>query len=103
MHVCDESGRRRRWRCGGLRRRDRKSTRLNSSHQIISYAVFCLKKKKKGSNVGTILFYKVAMSPFVALFYDVKTSSSFSQDRRRNAIPTAICYFAPRGCICVMV
>src|SRR5258708_24577140 len=26
-------------------RRDRKSTRLNSSHQIISYAVFCLKKK----------------------------------------------------------
>src|SRR5258708_18218068 len=28
-------------------KRDRKSTRLNSSHQIISYAVFCLKKKKK--------------------------------------------------------
>src|SRR5438034_5332808 len=36
---------------GGLRlcgeRRDRKSTRLNSSHTVISYAVFCLKKKKK--------------------------------------------------------
>src|SRR5438552_18542878 len=31
-------------------RRDRKSTRLNSSHQIISYAVFCLKKKKKKQN-----------------------------------------------------
>src|SRR5256885_11479821 len=29
------------------RRRDRKSTRLNSSHLVISYAVFCLKKKKK--------------------------------------------------------
>src|SRR2546430_8919933 len=29
-----------------LRRRDRKSTRLNSSHSQISYAVFCLKKKK---------------------------------------------------------
>src|SRR5947208_12799567 len=29
------------------RAQDRKSTRLNSSHQIISYAVFCLKKKKK--------------------------------------------------------
>src|SRR5947208_10576764 len=28
-----------------LAREDRKSTRLNSSHQIISYAVFCLKKK----------------------------------------------------------
>src|SRR5437899_3991421 len=31
----------------GNRRRDRKSTRLNSSHLGISYAVFCLKKKKK--------------------------------------------------------
>src|SRR5258708_23215541 len=30
-----------------IRQRDRKSTRLNSSHQIISYAVFCLKKKKQ--------------------------------------------------------
>src|SRR5258708_11834930 len=29
-----------------IRQLDRKSTRLNSSHQIISYAVFCLKKKK---------------------------------------------------------
>src|SRR5438477_9083002 len=29
------------------RRKDRKSTRLNSSHMSISYAVFCLKKKKK--------------------------------------------------------
>src|SRR5438132_10466027 len=28
-------------------RRDRKSTRLNSSHTVISYAVFCLKKKKQ--------------------------------------------------------
>src|SRR5258708_27595595 len=34
----DESGKK-------TRGRDRKSTRLNSSHQIISYAVFCLKKK----------------------------------------------------------
>src|SRR2546429_7005696 len=30
-----------------LREQDRKSTRLNSSHGYISYAVFCLKKKKK--------------------------------------------------------
>src|SRR2546426_12461491 len=29
-----------------VRERDRKSTRLNSSHLVISYAVFCLKKKK---------------------------------------------------------
>src|SRR3989442_10189537 len=39
-------------RSGGVarrshRQRDRKSTRLNSSHVRISYAVFCLKKKKK--------------------------------------------------------
>src|SRR5256885_11706250 len=32
---------------GYFQRRDRKSTRLNSSHLVISYAVFCLKKKKK--------------------------------------------------------
>src|SRR5688500_19216825 len=32
---------------------DRKSTRLNSSHLVISYAVFCLKKKKKRHNVKT--------------------------------------------------
>src|SRR5256885_6476214 len=31
--------------CVGAPRRDRKSTRLNSSHLVISYAVFCLKKK----------------------------------------------------------
>src|SRR5258708_31561806 len=33
-------------RCHTATLEDRKSTRLNSSHQIISYAVFCLKKKK---------------------------------------------------------
>src|SRR2546430_8431536 len=32
--------------------RDRKSTRLNSSHSQISYAVFCLKKKKIESSLG---------------------------------------------------
>src|SRR3712207_7381207 len=37
---------------GARRRRDRKSTRLNSSHANISYAVFCLKKKK-----NTLLAY----------------------------------------------
>src|SRR5258708_28945774 len=41
-----------------VRRLDRKSTRLNSSHQIISYAVFCLKKK---NNNGTIFAYERAM------------------------------------------
>src|ERR1022692_1339449 len=36
-----------------LFRSDRKSTRLNSSHLVISYAVFCLKKKKKKNNNKT--------------------------------------------------
>src|SRR2546427_10828778 len=35
------------------RHRDRKSTRLNSSHSQISYAVFCLKKKKNGRSIHT--------------------------------------------------
>src|SRR5256885_12542596 len=43
----DQPDRRDRERLPHARRRDRKSTRLNSSHLVISYAVFCLKKKKK--------------------------------------------------------
>src|SRR5258708_9059455 len=39
--------------------RDRKSTRLNSSHQIISYAVFCLKKKKKNTKIRSMLHLTV--------------------------------------------
>src|SRR3712207_8356576 len=38
-------------RRGAGRARDRKSTRLNSSHANISYAVFCLKKKKKRTHL----------------------------------------------------
>src|SRR5690242_21577948 len=36
---------------GDVKARDRKSTRLNSSHMSISYAVFCLKKKKKKTHI----------------------------------------------------
>src|SRR5258707_4827240 len=39
------------------RQRDRKSTRLNSSHANISYAVFCLKKKKKKQIMSLISIY----------------------------------------------
>src|SRR2546427_5630927 len=42
---------------------DRKSTRLNSSHSQISYAVFCLKKKKSG-NVD-LTFHKGLFWPFI--------------------------------------
>src|SRR5436309_11988351 len=46
-------------------RRDRKSTRLNSSHVKISYAVFCLKKKKKNADmyaIGVIRAFTVNLS-----------------------------------------
>src|SRR5256885_6862293 len=55
------AGRRGRDRAGQLcgqrlaRPADRKSTRLNSSHLVISYAVFCLKKKKVFSPEGALL------------------------------------------------
>src|SRR2546426_6413044 len=39
--------------CPASRDRDRKSTRLNSSHLVISYAVFCLKKKRHNNNCST--------------------------------------------------
>src|SRR2546430_9125051 len=39
-----------RQRSGGIQQQDRKSTRLNSSHSQISYAVFCLKKKNTHSS-----------------------------------------------------
>src|SRR2546426_4752272 len=39
---------------------DRKSTRLNSSHLVISYAVFCLKKKKKHTNTHLTLSHSTS-------------------------------------------
>src|SRR2546426_8623076 len=42
--------------------RDRKSTRLNSSHLVISYAVFCLKKKKKFLNKKPQISYNNAIT-----------------------------------------
>src|SRR5256885_12610480 len=45
---------------------DRKSTRLNSSHLVISYAVFCLKKKTKKlqlTHTGTILVVDTLLHP----------------------------------------
>src|SRR5258708_21607491 len=41
---------------------DRKSTRLNSSHQIISYAVFCLKKKKMKFKINKISLTNTIMN-----------------------------------------
>src|SRR2546430_12998681 len=48
---------------------DRKSTRLNSSHSQISYAVFCLKKKKKTTySIATLLYCLRCASCSVALY-----------------------------------
>src|SRR5256885_8699428 len=57
--------------------RDRKSTRLNSSHLVISYAVFCLKKKKKRNSHGRAI---------VALRGDVYRASAY--DRRIHVATT---------------
>src|SRR5438034_770949 len=46
-----------------LRRGDRKSTRLNSSHTVISYAVFCLKKKRQLDVRGQTALLREAFSP----------------------------------------
>src|SRR5574341_1945419 len=56
--------------CGDQRQRgadagvDRKSTRLNSSHQLISYAVFCLKKKTEADDDDDSRFAAYACSVF---------------------------------------
>src|SRR2546430_8957447 len=43
------------------KRKDRKSTRLNSSHSQISYAVFCLKKKKTSINLDFSIIHQLVV------------------------------------------
>src|SRR6516165_1423862 len=64
--------------------KDRKSTRLNSSHSQISYAVFCLKKKKKASFRGTIL----------CKLYHISVNSNNEKPTTRNEITSA-----PHTCV----
>src|SRR2546430_5102248 len=54
--------------------RDRKSTRLNSSHSQISYAVFCLKKKKKYAHKQ--IFDVVAVANMIVFPFDCGLSES---------------------------
>src|SRR5437764_9705012 len=56
--------------------RDRKSTRLNSSHRCISYAVFCLKKKKK---------HKVIPTPHGIIHHDANRTHNTRQRRSTRA------------------
>src|SRR2546430_3032807 len=55
-------------------RQDRKSTRLNSSHSQISYAVFCLKKKKKNASSIAKVLLKEGFT-LVAYVLDIEASA----------------------------
>src|SRR2546430_11270047 len=48
---------------------DRKSTRLNSSHSQISYAVFCLKKKKRAHSLPSILGIFTSITTTYATYF----------------------------------
>src|SRR5256885_911402 len=56
---------------------DRKSTRLNSSHLVISYAVFCLKKKKTSIMRGASDLYRPQRREHKTLGSPPETSKSF--------------------------
>src|SRR2546429_3655262 len=62
---------------GELLNADRKSTRLNSSHGYISYAVFCLKKKKKTYERAAITLPKRTHMSRPMLFVICDTVSTF--------------------------
>src|SRR5256885_9728223 len=53
----------------GIKPIDRKSTRLNSSHLVISYAVFCLKKKKKNIPPAHVRIHNAALMVQCILYY----------------------------------
>src|SRR3954449_11515499 len=59
-----------------LFRSDRKSTRLNSSHTLISYAVFCLKKKKKEIAEVLLLHQRAVEKHFASIFAHLVLSFS---------------------------
>src|SRR5258708_21923967 len=59
-------------------RLDRKSTRLNSSHQIISYAVFCLKKKKKHRKTNKHMISQIVFKLNETTAILAETPQSFS-------------------------
>src|SRR5437870_2057577 len=63
---------------------DRKSTRLNSSHVAISYAVFCLKKKKKYYSLPFILLLLILPQPRSTLFPYTTLFRSLIQLRRNH-------------------
>src|SRR2546430_2937362 len=66
--------------CSGV---DRKSTRLNSSHSQISYAVFCLKKKKK--RCRSMCKHEVSIGDYLLSLVDLQSLGVIEADSQMNA------------------
>src|SRR3989449_5850515 len=95
---CDERADRVRrtgdWLAGGAALRvqtDRKSTRLNSSHGYISYAVFCLKKKKKSFYIGSmnLLTHSIYFQNTLSSEYSISRMYLYVDD---HYLPHIVCY-----------
>src|SRR3989304_3987904 len=79
---------------GGSRREDRKSTRLNSSHGYISYAVFCLKKKDTQLFhiwAGTVVTATLPVQ--VQFIVGDPTAGVAAEGRSYTAVPSSIFFF----------
>src|SRR5258707_4774329 len=72
-----------------LPRKDRKSTRLNSSHANISYAVFCLKKKITEQTSIATLRETLALHPPLILLKDLLQSACERTSSQHDCHPTS--------------
>src|SRR2546430_9119173 len=75
--------------------RDRKSTRLNSSHSQISYAVFCLKKKKTSIVIIVFAYINVVAFPFLSITPYVLYSTSVIKYLCHNDVTVCADMLAP--------
>src|SRR2546430_3910316 len=64
--------------------KDRKSTRLNSSHSQISYAVFCLKKKRQNTTASNCLYLLIHVQHDSALPFDPPLTNATQNDAIDN-------------------
>src|SRR2546429_3765211 len=71
--------------------RDRKSTRLNSSHGYISYAVFCLKKKKTASVSSNFLCCRLQAHHFLYTYQQPRSA----RPRSRGSLPPFALFHLP--------
>src|SRR5690606_39707752 len=79
--------------------RDRKSTRLNSSHVKISYAVFCLKKKNEGHYARKMLFdrNRISLIMATAMICQAECIISIFNTRAKNAVSAPLHKYAARA------